>query len=310
MDISNYNIEQCDAPSVLAAVLDAHDHPQKIDQIAAAISPIAKELSDGKASIIAALRNRGANVNGNESLGQLADMIRKSLALLPMGTQFISTPICFGDPLLSNNVKVLYTTLSDLSSRILCNEYYSLGGYLSRCEGLIAPNLNVTQYNAVGMNGLKFIEVPKHTTVSFQGNLKLTAPNVRKAILGAKVFNGLLGYNANLDYLYYLEYVNDFAMSISFSLWTASEALALTQTLVEKNYWDDQNEPTFANNREKFLWYFEYHFIPCFATMDSSPTVTFSSAVFNVISSAISQETPSKTLKQLIEDKGWTVASA
>lgn len=40
MDITTRNIEQCDAVSILNAIIDMHDHPQKIDQIAADVTQL------------------------------------------------------------------------------------------------------------------------------------------------------------------------------------------------------------------------------------------------------------------------------
>ena len=78
MDITTRNIEQCDAPSVLAAVLDAHDHPQKIDQIAAAISPIAAAAaaySEGKPQLAQAITAKGVTTAADASLATMAQNV-------------------------------------------------------------------------------------------------------------------------------------------------------------------------------------------------------------------------------------------
>ena len=78
MDISNYNIEQCDAVSVLNAIMDMHDHPQKIDQIAAAISPIAAAAaaySEGKPQLAQAITRKGVTTAADDSLAQMAQNV-------------------------------------------------------------------------------------------------------------------------------------------------------------------------------------------------------------------------------------------
>lgn len=92
MDISNYNIEQCDAVSVLAAILDVYDKPtakqvtlqQGISDILAAISQgggggsadaLETEVETGKASIATAINSKGGTASSSMSLNQLAGAI-------------------------------------------------------------------------------------------------------------------------------------------------------------------------------------------------------------------------------------------
>ena len=78
MDISNYNIEQCDAVSVLNAIIDMHDHPQKIDAIQAAISPIAAAAaaySEGKPQLAQAITAKGVTTAADASLATMAQNV-------------------------------------------------------------------------------------------------------------------------------------------------------------------------------------------------------------------------------------------
>lgn len=94
MDISNYNIEQCDAVSVLNAIMDMHDHPQKIDQIVAAISPIAAAAaaySEGKPQLAQAITAKGVTTAADASLATMAQNVRaivKSTTILQGGEMY------------------------------------------------------------------------------------------------------------------------------------------------------------------------------------------------------------------------------
>lgn len=82
MDISNYNIEQCDAVSVLNAIMDMHDHPQDIVAIKNLINNISTSMYKGvpivtqttSATIAPNTWNVWASVAGNLTITKGTDI--------------------------------------------------------------------------------------------------------------------------------------------------------------------------------------------------------------------------------------------
>ena len=106
--------------------------------------------------------------------------------------------------------------------------------------------------------------------------------------------------------------------SYDLSKWTADTALSQSSAgLINKDVWDDPNEPTetFACNKDKFKWYFENHFLPCFADLvaegsSATPTLTLYTTVYNFANTEYTAADPTKTFIDVLTDRGWTVASA
>lgn len=96
------------------------------------------------------------------------------------------------------------------------------------------------------------------------------------------------------------------------SRWLASTALSSKLTSIcnhDEFDADDEPEKGFAYNLLKFLWYFEYKFIPQFSDTTEEQTIVLHTNVYNAISSADSKQYPEKKIIELLTDKGWSIAT-
>jgi hypothetical protein len=134
---------------------------------------------------------------------------------------------------------------------------------------------------------------------------------LRKLILkfgGAFNNNGIFSSVSETTTLYYFAFSNVGYASLSLNLWNPTTAYSNTSTsLIKKQEWDDPNEPTetFVTNRDKFLWYFRNHFMPCFvdcAPLGTNPTLSLASGLYNVVMA----ETD---IAEYFAARNWNVAS-
>lgn len=98
----------------------------------------------------------------------------------------------------------------------------------------------------------------------------------------------------------------EISTSRNHSTWVPTKAMdANSNDLCNHDEWDDVNEPIegFANNLEKFLWYFRNHFMISFSDMtgQSSPTLTLHSSVYDVVMAQ-------SDISNYFTNRNWTVA--
>ncbi len=272
---------------------------------------VAAELSAGKQTIVNALRNRGAEVTGNETLTELAQKIVESLALLPMGTTFAKTPIDFGDALGQQITEfVSYTTGLSKNSNVFVN-----------AKAIILPNATVLPLsNSVGSTSLvscQYLYMPKAIKNNYGDYSPLRHNNgndLRRATLPSTVLPGKSTAEENMslmrsstDKLYYLDMVDTIFATTDIAIWKPSIAAGTSTNLIAPMKYDDPEEPTetFVVNKDKFLWYFRKYFLPKIGdctTLGVNPTITMSSVLYD----AIINETD---IAEYFASRGWTIAS-
>lgn len=310
---------------------------------------IAAEYEQGKANVVEALNSLGIEATTQETITELATKIgtsglNKGGSVLTNGVSDFGNALCNNViELKSDKIITLpqyaLAAMSQLKRVILpncitfnasfrytiCNieDYYlpkcttlgrgmfrdSRGNYSTvYAKNLYAPLCNQsTSICDYDQGGTVYPSELRHATFGTKCTFSLAATTL---------FNCLFPPNSSgsmLSKLYDLNFYNTQGYaSMNFRTWIPSIALQPERKdICDHDEWDDTNEPTegFENNRAKFLWYFERHFIPSFGEVTTSPTLTLYSGVYNVIAAAPSMDDPSKTLLELLTDKGWNVAS-
>lgn len=327
MSLQNRQIEQCTAEEVLASVLDAFLKPaSKVTE------NMGYELESGKQKIVYSLNALGETASVNDTLDVLAQKVLHALAI--RNTTNAALPISFGKLITTPSLitEINDDTITSLSSALAgltslrtliaknCTDGTqkmlpsSLKYYECKAETL-GVGTGIEGYIPYGLLCLVDEEARTATNVYPRLDAYYTIPAARHMTLGWMPLASGLAYGAvygRLQYLYDLKQVQKRSESLDLRYWGSSTVLdSAAQTITTADEWDDPNEPAggFASNLAKFLWYFEYHFMPCFVEVTNEPTLTLASAVVSAISSAYSVEQPTKTLKQVLEDRGWTVAS-
>ncbi len=294
--VANKIAEQLQLPEIdtseLAKENTLQELKKSVENVDIVISGgVAAELTAGKQAIAEALRNRGAEVTGNETLTELAQKIVESLALLPNGTTFSATPIDFGD--------VLNKSITEFVS--LTNGFTTNLNLLANATAIILPNATTLPLNnsAGSKAAIKclYLYMPKATRVnySYYGPFQSNDGNsLRRVIVHPSSIDGSSGVayfsiigskNTNL---YSLEFSNVVYDSINIAPWNPTNAVSIYTNLIEPMKYDDPNEPTetFVTNKDKFLWYFRNHFLPKIGdctTLGVNPTLTITSTVYNAI---------------------------
>ena len=329
MSLQNRQIEQCTAEEVLASVLDVFLKPaSKVTE------NMGYELESGKQKIVYSLNALGETASVNDTLDVLAQKVLHALAI--RNTTNAALPISFGKLITTPSLitEINDDTITSLSSAL---------ANLTSLRTLIAKNctdnreemlpssikyFECSAANSLGDGSSVFGGYVPYTILCFvdkeaRSSSRLyprldsyyTTPTARHMTLGWMPLASGLAYGAaygRLQYLYDLKQVQKRSESLDLRYWGSSTVLdSAAQTITTADEWDDPNEPAggFASNLAKFLWYFEYNFMPCFVEVTNEPTLTLASAVVSAISSAYSVEQPTKTLKQVLEDRGWTIAS-
>ena len=272
---------------------------------------VAAELAAGKQEIVDALNERGSDASTSQSLSSLANNIRESLALTFEDTEFYETPTNFINAL--NQVRVLRSSISSISA--YNNNNYTSGklfGLMPEIVGAELPNLTSCGPVFFGFSQtLMFLIVPSLVAPTFgSGSNPLRGTgNLRKLLLkfgGDFKKSGF--FNEINKYLYDFSFSNVGYKSLSLDLWGPTTAYSNAETsLIAKKEWDDPNEPTetFATNRDKFLWYFRNHFMPCFGDctpLGTNPTLSLASGLYNVVMA----ETD---IAEYFAARNWNVAS-
>lgn len=320
-------LEQCNAEEVVSAVMDMFMKPAARVTIS-----MGHELESGKAAIVKALTALGETASVNDTLNVLAQKVLHALAI--RNTTNAALPISFGKLITTPSLitEINDDTITSLSSalkgltslRILIAKNCTDG-----TNDMLPSSIRYYECSAVNLssgggfnaylprNISCFVDREARTSSYLYPRLDSGYDTVqtRHLVLGWMPLYSGVGYSASygkLQYLYDLQQVLKRSESLDLRYWGSSTVLdPVSQTITTADEWDDPNEPAggFASNLAKFLWYFEYHFMPCFVEVTNEPTLTLASAVVSAISSAYSVEQPTKTLKQVLEDRGWTIAS-
>lgn len=325
MSLQDRYIEQCTAEEVLASVLDAFLKPaSKVTE------NMGYELESGKQKIVYSLNALGETASVNDTLDVLAQKVLHALAI--RNTTNAALPISFGKLITTpsliteindDTITSLSSALANLTSlRTLIAKNCTDGTPAKLPSSLKYYECSAYQFGEANSEGylpygiLCFIDKEARTFTRMFTRLDGSLyANIRHITLGWAPISANIAYSSSygrLQYLYDLKQVQKRSESLDLRYWGSSTVLDSTaQTITTADEWDDPNEPTggFASNLAKFLWYFEYHFMPCFVEVTNEPTLTLASAVVSAISSAYSVEQPTKTLKQVLEDRGWTIAS-
>jgi len=253
---------------------------------------IANDMAQGKQALYTLLQSKGVTIQGNESISECCALL--NAACLTLGECELASGHSW------DIGKMLTPNAGDMFRVYKSNE---------QNIALIPNAVSIVLPNAINMS------MPSGNIL-----MNLYAPNMIFDVdlyaitFAARHLTGCLQsnkWNFYCPYLYdFIPTQSQYTANINFISWKPTDALNQSlQNLCPKDEWDDENQPTFANNLQKFLWYFEYHFIPCFGTVTTSPVLSLYTTVYNAINSANSITDPTKTLKQLLTDKGWEVAS-
>jgi hypothetical protein len=310
-----------------------------IEAINKVLPTLSTELTQGKNAIVDAILAAGISADNSEDLVQLAKKVRQSINIqthgivpedvLPMS---LGQLLCGGwDSITEINDSSISTisninainNMSNLKRLIVNGCTYLTKGLINDSVEYIAGQ-NITEIilqpapaAAIKAGSLKCLHLPSYSIIGSmslfqQSSNQSGVQPLRHMVLYDIIGTGNFGYYFRGYNLYHLEFVGKLSLSRNLSTqWQPTYCLdSAYTTLIDADEWDDPNQPIFSNNQEKFLWYFEYKFIPSIASVTSNQTLTLYSGIYDLISSTNSQDSPEKTLKQLIEDKGWTIASA
>lgn len=276
----------------------------------------------GKQDIVDALVGCGVDASMTDTLTTLANKITDNLRCAIYGTKLYESP----DPTQMVDAGWLnWDNIEHLDTRSRAwlgnSSYYTKGPFsirdMPRLKSVVGDVLQISEGFGQNCNALLAVIFPKCTSIRlinvYSDFFMQTVSAIRHIHTGSisiLLTTGYSWHNSSNSYLYDVKLHMGVSVSISFSAWKPTNAInsALT-TITDVDQWDDPDQPVFNNNLEKFLWYFENHFIPSFNTVTNSPTLTLSASVYNVANANYSAQDPTKTLLQLIEDKGWTVAS-
>lgn len=326
MSLQDRYIEQCTAEEVLASVLDVFLKPA-----AKVTENMGHELESGKQKIVNVLAAAGISASTDDTLDTLASKVVQAIGI--SNTQGVvpssALPLSIGQILCG-----AWSSIQEIKG----DEITSLNAAAINAMGSLKRLIvnNVSNIPIISNSSMVYLASEKATSVTYNGApgvsinsplkcLYLPSYDVASSmsLLGSTEIrhrtlhgfgSGGFGWNNYHNNLYDCVFTGGLTSTCSFSgSWRAGNALSDTlSTLCDHDEWDDANEPSggFANNRAKFLWYFEHHFLPCVKEVSTSQTMTFYSTMYSVISAAYSEQDQTKTLKELIEDKGWTVASA
>lgn len=284
---------------------------ESFSDLAGFVPEAIKELEAGKQTIVNALRNRGAEVTGNETLTELAQKIVESLALLPNGTTFAVTPIDFGDALGKQITEfVSYTNSLSINSNVFIN-----------AKAIILPNATILPMNnsagSKQLTSCQYLYMPKAIQYNYSYYSPFTSNsgnNLRRATLPSIVLLGKTSgdtyksvINSSTSRLYYLDMADTIFSTTDIAIWKPTEATSTSTNLIAPMKYDDPEEPTetFVTNKDKFLWYFRKYFLPKIGdctTLGVNPTITMSSVLYN----AIINETD---IAEYFASRGWTIAS-
>lgn len=302
------------------------------------IGAVANELQAGKQAIVDAIAERGVDATIDNTLTELAAFIPKlaipvdkcvltrevkNIADLIGSTNIIETFYSEEENLWFEN-QTSYNVWSCIQSLVSANK--------KSLKNIILPNNEgrIDAERSYGLNDsvVEYIYAPNSRGSSLASMPPLKCIDVRseKAAID-QAFRETRGklrhfysdfsqckfiyYGGYYPVLYDLVKTTPVYKDFDCSAWGATTALTEGVELLNKDKWDDPNEPTdeFKTNRDKFLWYFEFHFMPCLLEVTTSPTLTLTSTIVDAISVAHSRQNPSKTIAEIITDRGWTIAS-
>ena len=312
-DISHIDIDATDlakqGTNASATLTDTQTAAQQAAQNTAQLGAINSELASGKQDIVNALNDRGGNSSMSESLGDLAQDIRSSLALIGNGSVFTSEPTDFGDAF----QKLLY--LKTDSSGILGTresvQFANIKYFFPNCRGVEARNITQLGNNVFTNSTLYFCITPVADHIGDGGYAPMNIGTWRRL---QYPYSQMYKYTFNIyqDNLYWFQFGKDgdiFSSSINLQYWRANNSGSIvSNSLLTKEYWDDPNEPTetFVVNRDKLLWYFRNKFMPCFAdrsSLSTQATITFADNLYNII-------TAEQDIVDYFTNRNWTLASA
>lgn len=293
---------------------------REVYELAKTVHFISSEYEQGKAGIIAKMQAAGIPIADNASLVQVNDRMAQYTTLLVNGVEFIDgAPIhTLGDAMCS----MFYSTWQNYVLRLksdvpMFNRDYAAQGTVQfqNLIELILPNCtSMEEQENIADSSIIRLYAPKFNTTNAYGIWRNT-PTPKLRHLHIPLITLTLwasNHTGNTCVLCYDFSLPTKTVSVDLRLWKPTTAYSTSsQSICDHDEWDDENEPTegFENNRAKFLWYFEHHFIPSFGDVTTSPTLTLYSGVYDVIAAAPSMDTPEKTLLELLTDKGWNVAS-
>ena len=322
MSLQDRFIEQCTAEEVLASVLDAFLKPaSKVTE------NMGYELESGKKEMVSLLALAGIQASVTEGFDSLVRKVKQTVGLVNTATFSKALPFTLGSLLINNDYSIItsidddsITTIPTLVEPTVLQRATNMGRvHLANfVSGCLAYAVN---YATPSYLYAKALHIEKYRNTIY--DLFRRPTEDRCYLVNTRHLKGCKGtgsrsgnHHLYMDYLYdwQMSDVGEIDTSTNCGLWTSSTVLSSSSaSLCDTDEWDDELEKSgdvqFSTNLQKFLWYFEHHFIPCLADVTTEPTLSLASGVYNAINATYSTETPTKTLKELIEDKGWTVAS-
>lgn len=315
----------------------------------ATIAGIEQEYTQGKAAIVAALRDKDISCPNNATLVELATYITNHT--YSVGNSMLAVKNLTLKDYFAAGGGNSFSVIDDDTLDALPDSYMRYGNY-SNLKVLILRKISTLGYSSVFSNATN-LEVAMFPNISTVANLDNVSFNTNKiqifdfgkttrcnsdtyAIVNFTSNNKTLrhfysgGYFPGSTYpnserdninralsLYDLYFRFPITSSKNLNRWVPTSAINMSIDLLDKDKWDAPNEPTetFSTNKDKFAWYFEYRFLPAFVDLieagdSSNPTLTLHSVVYNFINTTYSKEQPTKTFIDIFTERGWTVASA